>query len=316
MPDNTDDVSMRAERLAASVPRGVSTRELFVARAENAELWDMEGRRFIDFSAGIGVLNTGHRHHGSGRAANGMFHSYVLPRRRLRFLCAPCGRLHQLTPGTFGKKTLFVTTEAEATENAIKIGRSATRRRAVVAFAGGFHGRTLLAMALTGKVHPYKRGFGPFPADVYHVPFPSPYGRITTQHALGELDRLFHADVDPSDVAVARTGKMFGIEHADVVPDLITMAKGLGGGFSIAAVSGRDSIMDAAHAGGSGGTFAGSPIGIALLTQFSTWSPKKHSAHGRSRSGTPFASAWKPWRPAFRRPAIFGGLEQCKQSNS
>jgi 4-aminobutyrate aminotransferase/4-aminobutyrate aminotransferase/(S)-3-amino-2-methylpropionate transaminase len=195
---------------------------------------------------------------------------------------------------------------AEAVENAIKIARIATKRSAVIAFAGGFHGRTLLAMGLTGKVMPYKRGFGPFPAEIYHAEFPQPYLGITTEQALANLDQLFHADVDPKSVAaviiepvqgeggfnvapfdflralrricdehgivliadevqggIARTGKMFSIEHAGVVPDLITVAKGLGGGFPLSGVIGRASIMDAAHPGGLGGTYGGNPVSIA-----------------------------------------------------
>jgi 4-aminobutyrate aminotransferase/4-aminobutyrate aminotransferase/(S)-3-amino-2-methylpropionate transaminase len=215
-------------------------------------------------------------------------------------------RLNAIAPGDFPKKTLFLNSGAEAVENAIKIARIATKRSAVVAFTGGFHGRTLLAMGLTGKVMPYKRGFGPFPAEIYHATFPTPYRGLTTEQALADLDQLFHADVDPKSVAavivepvqgeggfnvapaeflralrricdehgivmiadevqggMARTGRMFSIEHARVVPDLITAAKGLGGGFPISAVTGRASIMDAAHPGGLGGTYGGNPISIA-----------------------------------------------------
>ncbi len=215
-------------------------------------------------------------------------------------------RLNSLAPGEFAKKSLFLSSGAEAVENAIKIARYHTRRSAVIAFSGGFHGRTLMTMALTGKVMPYKRGFGPFPAEVYHAQFPQPYRGITTEEALADLDRLFHGDVDPKAVAaiviepvqgeggfnvapfeflralralcdehgivliadevqggIARTGKMFSIEHAGVVPDLITVAKGLGGGFPLSGVIGRATIMDAAHPGGLGGTYGGNPISIA-----------------------------------------------------
>jgi 4-aminobutyrate aminotransferase len=296
-------------RKAAAVPAGVSSRGIYVARAENAELWDVDGRRFIDFAAGIAVLNTGHRHPRVMAAvaeqaqafAHTCFHvasyeSYV----RL------AERLNALAPGDFAKKTLFLNSGAEAVENAIKIARYHTKRSAVIAFSGGFHGRTLLTMALTGKVMPYKRGFGPFPAEVYHAEFPQPYHGITTEQALADLDRLFHGDVDPKSVAaiiiepvqgeggfnvapfeflralrrlcdehgivliadevqggIARTGKMFSIEHSGVVPDVIAMAKGLGGGFPLSAVTGRAAIMDAAHAGGLGGTYGGNPISIA-----------------------------------------------------
>jgi 4-aminobutyrate aminotransferase len=296
-------------RKAAAVPAGVGTRGIYVTKAENAEMWDVDGRRFIDFAAGIAVVNTGHRHPRVMEAvaqqaqafAHTCFHvasyeSYV----RL------AERLNALMPGDFAKKTLFLNSGAEAVENAIKIARYHTKRSAVIAFSGGFHGRTLMTMALTGKVMPYKRGFGPFPAEIYHAEFPHPYHGITTEQALADLDRLFHADVDPKSVAaiiiepvqgeggfnvapfdflralrrlcdehgivmiadevqggIARTGKMFSIEHSGVIPDLVTTAKGLGGGFPLSAVTGRATIMDAPHPGGLGGTYGGNPISIA-----------------------------------------------------
>ncbi|MDE1924445.1 MAG: 4-aminobutyrate--2-oxoglutarate transaminase [Gammaproteobacteria bacterium] len=296
-------------RQAAAVPAGVATKSIYVVRAENSELWDVDGRRFIDFAAGIAVVNTGHRHPrvmaAVARQAEAFTHTcfHVAPYESYIGLAE---RLNALAPGDFAKKTLFLNSGAEAVENAIKIARIATKRSAIIAFAGGFHGRTLLAMGLTGKVMPYKRGFGPFPAGIYHAAFPTPYHGITTADALADLDRLFHADVDPKSVAaiivepvqgeggfnvapveflqalrrlcdehgivliadevqggMARTGRMFSIEHAGVVPDLITLAKGLGGGFPISAVTGRASLMDVAHPGGLGGTYGGNPIGVA-----------------------------------------------------
>ena len=296
-------------RKAAAVPNGVSSRGIYVAKAENSELWDVDGRRYIDFAAGIAVVNTGHRHprvmEAVAQQAQAFAHTcfHVVPYESYVRLAE---RLNALAPGDFAKKTLFLNSGAEAVENAIKIARYHTKRTAVIAFSGGFHGRTLMTMALTGKVMPYKRGFGPFPAEIYHAEFPQPYRGITTEQALADLDRLFHGDVDPKSVAaiivepvqgeggfnvapveflralrrlcdehgivmiadevqggIARTGKMFSIEHAGVVPDLITVAKGLGGGFPLSGVTGRATIMDAAHAGGLGGTYGGNPISIA-----------------------------------------------------
>jgi 4-aminobutyrate aminotransferase len=296
-------------RKAAAVPNGVSSRGIYVAKAENSELWDVDGRRYIDFAAGIAVVNTGHRHprvmEAVAQQAQAFAHTcfHVAPYESYVRLAE---RLNALAPGDFAKKTLFLNSGAEAVENAIKIARYHTKRSAVIAFSGGFHGRTLMTMALTGKVMPYKRGFGPFPAEVYHAEFPHPYHGITTERALADLDRLFHGDVDPKSVAaiiiepvqgeggfnvapadflralrrlcdehgivmiadevqggIARTGKMFSIEHSGVVPDLITVAKGLGGGFPLSGVTGRATIMDAAHAGGLGGTYGGNPICIA-----------------------------------------------------
>ncbi|MDE2304028.1 MAG: aminotransferase class III-fold pyridoxal phosphate-dependent enzyme, partial [Gammaproteobacteria bacterium] len=165
-------------RQAAAVPAGVATRSIDVVKAENAELWDVDGRRFIDFAAGIAVVNTGHRHPrvmaAVARQAEAFTHTcfHVAPYESYVHLAE---RLNALTPGSFPKKTMFLSSGAEAIENAIKIARIATGRGAVIAFTGGFHGRTLLAMGLTGKVMPYKRGFGPFPAGIYHTAFPSPY---------------------------------------------------------------------------------------------------------------------------------------------
>src|SRR6195256_2999141 len=296
-------------RKAAAVPAGVGSRGVYVAKAENAEIWDVDGRRFIDFAAGIAVLNTGHRHprvmEAVAQQAQAFAHTcfHVAPYESYVSLAE---RLNALAPGDFAKKTLFLNSGAEAVENAVKIARYSTKRSAVIAFSGGFHGRTLMTMALTGKVMPYKRGFGPFPAEIYHAEFPQPYQGITTEQALADLDRTFPGDVDPKSVAaiiiepvqggggfnvapfeflralrrlcdehgivliadevqggIARTGKMFSIDHSGVVPDLITTAKGLGGGFPLSGVTGRATIMDAAHAGGLGGTYGGNPISIA-----------------------------------------------------
>ena len=150
------------------------------------------------------MLNTGHRHPKIMAAvaqqaeafAHTCFHvvsyeSYV----RL------AERLNALAPGDFPKKSIFLSSGAEALENAVKIARYHTKRSAVIAFSGGFHGRTLMTMALTGKVMPYKKGFGPFPAEIYHAEFPLPYRGVTTEQALADLDRLFHGDVDPKSVA-------------------------------------------------------------------------------------------------------------------
>jgi 4-aminobutyrate aminotransferase len=296
-------------RQAAAVPRGVATKAIYAARAENAEIWDVEGRRYIDFAAGIAVTNTGHRHPkvmaAVAEQAQAFTHTcvHVSPYESYVRLAE---RLNALAPGDFAKKTLFLSTGAEAVENAIKIARYATGRSAVVAFSGAFHGRTVMAMALTGKVMPYKKGFGPFPAEVYHATFPHAFHGLSVERALDDLERLLATDVDPARIAafivepvqgeggfnvappaflqalrdiadrhgilviadeiqsgMARTGRMFGIEHSGVAPDLVTMAKGLGGGFPLSAVTGRAEVMDAAHPGGLGGTYGGNPISVA-----------------------------------------------------
>jgi 4-aminobutyrate aminotransferase/(S)-3-amino-2-methylpropionate transaminase len=178
--------------------------QVYADRASNAEIWDVEGRRYIDFASGIAVLNTGHLHAKVQAAINAQM-------ARLSHACfqvtpyenyvALAERLNDLVPGPAPKKTIFLTTGAEAIENAIKIARHHTQRSAVIAFSGGFHGRTLACMSLTGKVQPYKAGFGPMLPEVYHAPFPIDYHGVSTAQALAGLEQLFKADVDPARVA-------------------------------------------------------------------------------------------------------------------
>ena len=201
MPTNED----LARRRAAAVPRGVGNMlQVYADRASNAELWDVEGRRLIDFASGIAVLNTGHLHPKIQAAVGAQL-------SRLSHACfqvtpyesyvALAERLNSLMPAAGPHKTLFLTTGAEAVENALKIARYHTRRSAVIAFGGGFHGRTLACMSLTGKVQPYKAGFGPLLPEVFHAPFPMAYHGVSTAHSLAALEHLFKADVDPARVA-------------------------------------------------------------------------------------------------------------------
>jgi len=200
-----DDNASLSKRKAAATPRGVSvTTPFFVARAENAELWDVEGRRFIDFAGGIGVLNTGHRHPRVVAALREQLDRFIHTAYQVAAYepyVALAERLNRLVPVPAPAKTTFFSTGAEAVENAVKIARAFTGRAAVISFGGAFHGRTLMTLALTGKVAPYKLGFGPFPPDVFHVPFPTALHGPTVEEALVALDRLFHADVDPKRVA-------------------------------------------------------------------------------------------------------------------
>jgi 4-aminobutyrate aminotransferase len=298
------------QRRIAATPRGVGIGfPIYAERARNAELWDVEGRRFIDFGAGIAVLNTGHCHPRVVAAIQQQLERFthtayqVVPYESSVHLAE---RLNALTPGTHAKKTAFFTTGVEAVENAIKIARCATRRPGVVALGGAFHGRTYMGMALTGKVAPYKTGFGPFPGSIFHVPAPVPLHGVSVQDSLRALTQLFKADIDAEQVAAiivepvqgeggfyvmppeflralrevcdrhgivliadeiqtgfARTGKWFAMQHHDVLPDLMTMAKSLAGGMPLSAVCGRAEIMDAPAPGGLGGTYAGNPLAIA-----------------------------------------------------
>lgn len=193
------------KRKAQATPRGVGVMcDFFIAHARNAELWSTEGRRYIDFAGGIGVLNTGHLNEKVQAAVQAQLEKFshtcyqVVP---YESYIALAEKINQRLPGPGPKKTAFFTTGAEAVENAIKIARAATGRPAVIAFGGAFHGRTMLGMALTGKVVPYKVGFGPFPAEIYHAPFPNSLHGISVEQALAGVEKLFKYDVEPTRVA-------------------------------------------------------------------------------------------------------------------
>ena len=306
MTTNADLLSRRN----AAVVRGIGhTTPISASHASNAELWDVEGRRYIDFSGGIAVLNTGHCHPKVIAAVQEqlsrfthtcfqvvMYEPYIELAERLNAITRIAGPL---------KSALF-STGAEAIENAIKIARAATKRAGVIAFAGAFHGRTALASALTGKVLPYKKDFGPALPNVWHAPFPSPETGVSVEESLKCIDFIFKADCGPSGIAAiiiepvqgeggfhqapaelmrglrrvcddhgivfiadevqtgfGRTGKMFAMEHYDVSPDVICVAKSLAGGFPLSGVIGKAPIMDAADPGGLGGTYAGNPLACA-----------------------------------------------------
>ena len=177
---------------------------IFVERALGSEIWDVEGKRYIDFGTGIAVCSAGHSHPKIKAAVAEQLENFshtcvmVTPYDSSVRLAE---KLNQLVPGPSKKKSIFVTTGAEAVENTIKIARAYTGRRGVIAFSGGFHGRTMLAMGLTGKITPYKNLFGPFPAELYHAPFPIEYHGVSVTESLKALDNLFKVDIAPSDVA-------------------------------------------------------------------------------------------------------------------
>jgi 4-aminobutyrate aminotransferase/(S)-3-amino-2-methylpropionate transaminase len=302
--------AMLMARRQAAIPRGVGhSHQIFIERGENAEIWDVEGRRYIDFAGGIAVLNTGHRNPAVIEAVKAQLDQYthtcfqVLAYEPYVELAE---RLNAKAPGDFAKKTLFLTTGAEAVENAIKIARAHTGRSGVIAFTGGYHGRTLLTLGMTGKVAPYKTGFGPFPGEIFHARFPSALHGVSVDDAIASVEQLFKNDIEASRVAAiiiepvqgeggfnvappelmqrlralcdqhgilmicdevqtgaGRTGTWFAVEQSGVVPDMITMAKSMAGGYPISAVVGRAEVMDAPAAGGLGGTYAGSPMACA-----------------------------------------------------
>ena len=201
---NLNNAALMARRQAA-IPRGVGqSHEVFIAKGENAEIWDVEGKRYIDFAGGIAVLNTGHRHPAVIEAVKAQLDQYthtcfqVLAYEPYVELAE---RINALAPGNLAKKTLFLTTGAEAVENTIKIARAYTKRSAVIAFTSGYHGRTMLTLGLTGKVAPYKTGFGPFPAEIFHAQFPNALHGVSVDDAMASLESVFKNDVEASRVA-------------------------------------------------------------------------------------------------------------------
>ena len=306
------------ERRHRAVTSGVGiATPMFAQEAKGALLTDVDGNTFIDFGGGIGVMNIGHASSRVVEAvkekAEQLTHTcfYVTEYEEYIELAE---RLNALVPGDFEKRSFFVNSGAEAVENAVKIARYYTGRPAVIAFENSFHGRTMLAMTLTGKTDPYKKGFGPFVPEVYRVPSPYAYRCPSGKDCsggcqgdcFGSIEKAFVSTVHPSSVAAiivepvsgeggfipfpdfylrqlrelcdehgivmivdevqtgfGRTGKMFGIEHSGVEPDIMTTAKSMGGGLPIAGVTGRAEIMDSVHTGGLGTTYGGNPIACA-----------------------------------------------------
>lgn len=297
-------------RRQAALPRGVGqAHALFAAKAGNSEIWDVEGRRWIDFCAGIAVVNTGHCHPRVVAAAREQLETFTHTCFQVvayESYVELCERLNAAAPGSTPKKSFLVNSGAEAVENAVKIARAATGRTGLIAFGGGFHGRTMFGLALTGKVAPYKVKFGPFPGGIFHVPFPNALHGVSEDDSIAAIERLFAYSIEPSQVGaiviepvqgeggylpapidflrrlralcdthgilliadevqtgIARCGKLFASEHYGVEPDIITLAKGLGGGLPIAAIVGKAQVMDAAEVGGLGSTYAGNPVAVA-----------------------------------------------------
>ncbi len=302
----TTDLLARKE---AALSSGLAVKNIFAQKAEGSELWDIEGKRYIDFAAGIAVVNTGHRHPKVMAAVAAQCEQFT----HTCFHVAPYEsyirlgeRLNELAPGDAPKKTMLVSTGVEAVENAVKLARAFTNRTGIISFYGGFHGRTMMGLSLTARQTPYKKGFGPMLPEVFHSTFPNEFHGVTSQQALDDLERLFTSSIDPERVAafilepiqgeggfvvattefvqglrkiadkygiliisdeiqagMARTGRMFAIEHTGVIPDIIVMAKGLAGGFPLSALTGRADIMDCANPASLGGTYGGNPLAVA-----------------------------------------------------
>jgi 4-aminobutyrate aminotransferase/(S)-3-amino-2-methylpropionate transaminase len=338
---NEDLYRLRSESISDGV--GTTTTN-FIASASGALLRDVEGREYIDFAGGIGVMNIGHCHPKVVAAikeqAEKLIHScfMVNPYEPAVNLAH---RLCQITPGDFPKKAVFLNCGAEAVENAVKIARSYTKRPGIIVFENGYHGRTLLTMTMTSKVKPYKLGFGPFAPEIYRMPFgdvagpeklhdffikhvnPEAVAAVVAEPVQGEggfiapppgyfqelvkicRDNgiLFVADEIQS--GMGRTGKMFAIEHWGVEPDLITVAKSLAAGMPLAAVVGRQEIMDAVHAWGLGGTYGGNPVacvaGLAVLDVFE----EENMLEKAVALGQKLKSRFEAWQKQFD---VIGGI--------
>jgi len=270
---------------------------------------DVDGNTFLDFTGGVGCLNVGHSHPRVVAAAQEQLERFshtdftIVPYEVYVTLSE---RLTKLAPIGGETRAAFFNAGTEAIENAVKFARSYTKRPAVIAFEGGFHGRTLLSMSLTSKTHPYKAGLGPFAPEVYRVPFAQDYRGPSAREALAALERALVTQVAAEQVAAiviepvqgeggfvvappeflegvrricddngivlvvdevqtgfGRTGRMFGIEHYAVEPDLIAMAKSIAAGLPLSAVVGRAAIMDAPGDSAIGGTYVGNPVAQA-----------------------------------------------------
>ena len=285
------------------------TMDSFIAKGKNAEIWDKNNNRYLDFVGGYAVLNTGHLNPRVIQRVKKQLKDYshscfaFAPHENAVELCEEINKRYPINKKT---KTFLVNSGAEAVENAIKIARYATGKEKIIAFKGGFHGRTYLAMGLTGKEKPYKEGFGPFPKFITHVDYPYHYRDISDEKVLKQIENTLLKKIDPNNVAAivieiqlgeggyipatenflkqlkkiaeqnnillifdevqtgfGRTGEMFGSDKINVEPDMVTLAKGIGGGFPLAAVVGKAEIMDSVHDAGIGSTFGASPISCA-----------------------------------------------------
>ena len=303
-------VNLMNNAITENVPSAwYSTLENYIVKGKNAEIWDSEGKRYLDYVGGYAVLNTGHLHprvvEKVKNQLNDFSHSCFAfaPHENAVKLSEELNKRYPITSDT---KTFMVNSGAEAVENAVKIARYYTNKKSIISFKGGFHGRTYLAMGLTGKDKPYKEGFGPFPEFVKHALYPYSYRDISDDDALASIKDLFKKTLNPDDTAAVvveiqlgeggyipasnyflkslreicdyhnillifdevqtgygRTGEMFGAETVGVNPDLVTLAKGIAGGFPLAAVLGKAEIMDTIHDAGIGSTFGASPISCA-----------------------------------------------------
>ncbi|MGE5839911.1 MAG: 4-aminobutyrate--2-oxoglutarate transaminase [Deltaproteobacteria bacterium] len=299
LKSNQDLQTLKSQVISAGVG---SVTGVYIESAKGAILRDVEGKEYIDFGGGIGTMNIGHSHPKVIRAIKEqvekfthtcfMVNPYDTALKLAEKLC-------EVTPGRFPKKALFINSGAEAAENLVKIARHYTKRPAIIVFENAYHGRTLLAMTMTSKIKPYKLGFGPFAPEIYRMPFgdtvgpeklrdfflkhvnPEAVAAVVVEPVQGEggfiappqgyfqemvkicRDNGILFAVDEIQSGMGRTGKMFAIEHWGVEPDLVAVAKSIAAGLPLAAVIGRQEVMDSVHPWGLGGTFGGNPVACA-----------------------------------------------------
>jgi 4-aminobutyrate aminotransferase/(S)-3-amino-2-methylpropionate transaminase len=317
---------------------------IVIAEAHGATVTDVDGNTFIDFTGGVGCLNVGHSNPRVIEAAKEQLERFthtdftIVP---YESYIALAERLCELVPISGELRAAFFNSGAEAIENAVKFARSYTRRPAVVAFDGGFHGRTLLALSLTSKTHPYKAGLGPFAPEVYRVPF----------NELAELERAFKTRVAAEEVAAivfepvqgesgfiagdpefvaglrricdengivlvadevqtgfCRTGRLFAMEHFGIEPDLVTIAKSIAAGIPLSGVVGRAEIMDAPGDSAVGGTYVGNPVAIAAAHAVLDTIADERLAERAEQIGETIRGRMEAWRDRFAPVSDVRGL--------
>jgi 4-aminobutyrate aminotransferase/(S)-3-amino-2-methylpropionate transaminase len=336
LKSNEDLQTLRTQVISSGV---ASVTGIYIESAKGAILRDVEGKEYIDFGGGIGTMNVGHSHPKVIKAIKEqaekfthtcfMVNPYDTALKLAEKLC-------QVTPGNFPKRALFINSGAEAVENAVKIARYYTKRPAIIVFENAYHGRTLLTMTMTSKVKPYKFGFGPFAPEIYQMPFgdgigpeklkdffikhvnPEAVAAIVAEPVQGEggffapppgyyqemvkicRDNGILFVVDEIQSGMGRTGKMFAIEHWGVDPDLITVAKSLAAGMPVAAVVGRQEIMDAVHPWGLGGTFGGNPVACAAALAVLEVFEEENLLAKAQVMGKELKDRFEKWRKQFK----------------
>lgn len=339
------------KRKELNVPRGPFNTVLnFVDHASGSTMVDVDGNEYIDFAGAIGTLNVGHCPQRVVEALKNQVEKYIHPCFHV-MMYEPyvqlAEKLNEITPGDHHKKTFFLNSGAEAVENAVKIARKYTGRKAIISFERGFHGRTLLAMSLTSKVKPYKFEFGPFAPETYKMPYPYYYREDrnveeTDRAILKKFEDFFLGEVPPEEIAAiifepvqgeggfvipsktfvkglreicdkynilliadeiqtgfGRTGKMFAMEHFDVVPDLMTLSKSIAAGLPISAVTGRAEIMDAPAPGEIGGTYGGSPLGCVAALEVISMIEEEGLLTRANLIGERITNTFSKWRDQY-----------------